>query len=127
MLTLILEVGSTFKNPLQLYSLLFSVHVFCLFITAIDLHSKTDNVEQHAMGVDGSDMMIAAIQKRHQSELEALQKKISEYETACNDLKRQNASKSEKLQTEAESHQSELEAVNKEVKIFQQKCKLVSQ
>ena len=75
------------------------------------------------MGADSSDVMIAAIQKHHKNELGALQKEISEYETACDELRRQNVSKSEKLQMEAKSHQSELEAVHREVEMLQQKCK----
>ena len=46
------------------------------FFTGNDLHSKADVLKQHLMGVDSNDPMIAAIQKRHQSELEELHREM---------------------------------------------------
>ena len=50
------------------------------YLVSVDI---TAIVKQHEMGVDSSDIMIAAIQKRHQSELEVVHREVEMFQQKC--------------------------------------------
>ena len=86
-----------------------------------DPHSS----EQQAVGVDSSNMMIAAMLKTNETKLKALREEISAYEEKCDKLEEANKQNTELVvytAKEKKELESELEAVRKEKLEYEEKC-----